>query len=319
MKIDQIIAERQQVNELIGGLKGMISGAGYAQGEEQRRQDIAAKRTVDQFTAQWINIAKNDPDTTPDELVNYARRLAKVEPGEFTGNPTDPKQVTQYLTQALAKGRKARLSTSPPPATKPELQDQTKSLPAQEPITIGGQKILPTDPMYSQIMKAVAPIVGTTQPAAAPTVANAQSPEEIRQQKQARAAQAAQAQMATNPAPTATDANQVGANAIGQMAGQLTQQSTTATPAAQPAATTSPAAPKVGPGVSPQATVAPSKVTYKMPVAEPAKPGFLQTATDKIRAKANPMQTAGKINLGNLVVEQIDIAEALWQKMKSKK
>ncbi len=93
-----------------------------------------------------------------------------------------------------------------------------------------------------------------------------------------------------------------GAGAFGQMATQLGK-------AGAPAA---PAPMKFGPGVSPQMTVAPSKVSYNMnlPKAAPAAPAA---------PAKKAVQTAGKINRGNPVVEQIDIAEALWRKMKSKK
>lgn len=90
-----------------------------------------------------------------------------------------------------------------------------------------------------------------------------------------------------------------GAGAFGQMATQLGK-------AGAPAA---PAPMKFGPGVGPQMTIAPSKVSYNMnlPKAAPAAPA------------KKAVQTAGKINGGNPVVEQIDIAEALWRKMKSKR
>jgi hypothetical protein len=301
MKINHII-ESKQINELIGGLKGLFgpksAGAGYQQGEEQRRRDIAFKGTVDTFATRWINIAKNDPNTTPEELVNYARNITKVDPGPFNGDPLDSAQVTNYLTQALAKGRKAAFAPAPAPTTNTGAQDiqtqiaqkqkelanlqaqlksasttATTQTPATEPITIGGQKIMPNDPDYAKIMKGTQtpePAATTTQPST--TQPSTQTPAEIRAVKQASAAKIAQDQMAANPAPPKT----------------------------------STAVPTVGPGVVPQTSMAPSNVSYNMP--EP-KPGFLQTATDKIKAKNQPVSTA----------ESIDLAEVLWRKMKSKK
>jgi hypothetical protein len=175
-------------------------------------------------------------------------------------------------------------------------------------------------------------------PPAATTAPASQSPEDIRKAKQADAAAAAQGQMAASTQQAQTASNdvmnrmtkQLGAPPAGGPAqttpnfgkqmtgyGKTTTNAPTGIPAvAKPAvpattnATTQPAQPE------PQGTVLDldqykkDQAAKQAQTTQPAKPGFLQTATDKIAAKKaapEPMVTAS-----------IDFSAALLRKMKQR-
>ena len=113
MKTKQTIAEKQQVNELLGGLKGMMGGVGYSQGEEQSRVDKATAATASQFATQWISMAKNNPATNPEDLTNYATKISGSTATPFSGDPRNAAAVTKYITQELARGQMAKMAPAP--------------------------------------------------------------------------------------------------------------------------------------------------------------------------------------------------------------
>ena len=271
-------------NQALGGLAGVIKGAQNAWERGARGPGEAWGSLADPGTGKTVKIKGNDNK-------NYQYTKQGTQWIDAQGNAvSDPAQIAMLNKQAAGQ-------TQPATTTAPAAKTQS-----QEPITIGGQKILPSDPAYAKIMKGVgttdaataapADTTATTTPPADTTAAEpvaktrtggkvagqlSQTPSAIRR-RQARAAASASKQASTG--------------AFDQMANQLSQ--------------TEPAAPKFGPGVTPQTTVAPSKVSYNINLPKsPAAPAAVQTA--------------GKINRGNPVVEQIDLAEVLWRKMKSKK
>lgn len=264
-----------------GGLAGVIKGAQGAWERGARGPGEAWGSLADTGTGKTVKLTGNDNKT-------YQYTKQGTQWIDAQGNPvSDPAQIAMLNKQSAGQKQPAQATqakTTTAPAT-------TTTAPKQEPITIGGQKIMPSDPAYAKIMKGVStgaapaastetPPAVTTQPAATPAVKKrtggkvagqlSQTPSAIRR-RQARAAASSAKQGKTAPA-----------------------------------ATTVAPTPKFGPGVTPQTSVAPSKVSYNMNL-------------PKAASVNKAVQTAGKIDRRPAVNEQIDIAEALWRKMKSKR
>ncbi len=273
MKTNEIIKESEQLDELLGGLKGMLpGGGGYAQGEATAQAKKAADATAKRFTAQWMQMVGANPAATPDQLTNYAQSITKgglggpVKLPPFAGKINNASDVQKYIAQAFALSNMGAAATPEP------------EKPVEQPAALPGVK------SPEQIRKEKQSVAATTaqqQMAANPVPQQAapQSPEQIRQAKQAAAIQQINkptttrtggkvaGQLSQTPgaikkrqARAAANTNaQAGAGAFGQMATQL---------GAQPSATPT----TVGPGVMPQMTAAPGKVTYNMPAVKPTTP-----------------------------------------------
>lgn len=321
MKTKQTISEKQQVNELIGGLKGLFggksSGAGYAQGEEQRRVDKATTATANQFTTQWISMAKNNPATTPQDLTNYATKISGSPATPFAGDPLDSVAVTKYITQELARGQMAKMAPAPKttqpnpapsPTPGPKAAGMTKDQILQW-IRSNAKNKASLD-SFAKGIGLPASATTTQQPAPADATAASgakkhtggrvagqplsQTPNAIKQ-RDARAAKKTAA-----PAGAEEPTNTAGAGAFGAMAkgltgpatsstgGTITQTPTglkhTAKPAAEPApaaAATTPAAKPAAPaysGAVPQYSMGPTSVKFNKPNLAPAKKA-VQTAS----------------------------------------
>lgn len=259
-----------------------------------------ATATPGQTTTTTTTSKQADP-TAPnaDNLANKA--LGKVAGGINGLNAAVKYGANSSLGQSLVMPTRKDRTTTTPAQTTTTTATQTTGTGATQPATAA---------TAAEPTQATATTPATTKAHTGGKVAGqlSQTPGAIKK-RQARAAAAAakaggQAPATTEPAaaaPAKTAPPGFDYAAAAKMAGVKP---------AQPA----PAMPKFGPGVSPQMTAAPSKVSFNIPknLGTPAK------AAPAAKAAPKQPQMASKINRGTPVSEQIDLAEVLWRKMKSK-